>query len=254
MHNRAWYPKSLSYDRNGWITCGTSRYSVIGVSKIGAEYVNVVVARGSMSPDDHPWEQIYRRKGRGETNPFHRFNEVVNVFKEAGCSEILDLGCGGGRHLIHLTREGFRVVGMDISPTALRLTYEWIQEEQCAASLIVADMRKPIPFMERSFDAVFSTQVIHHARIAVVRGTIQEIFRVLGPGGLAFITVSARKDDREHIEIEPNTFVPLTGSESGLPHHIFTEGNLRRAFQAFQIQEISLRAEGKIWAVLAQKR
>ena len=207
-----------------------------------------------MSSADHPWEQIYRVGGRGETHPFPRFNEVVSVFKEAGCSRILDLGCGSGRHLIHLAREGFRVVGMDFSPTALRLTYEWVQEEQCEASLILADMQKSLPFMGISFDAVFSTQVIHHARVAEIRGTIQEIFRVLGPGGLAFITVSARKDDREHIEIEPNTFVPSTGSERGVPHHIFSEGNLRRAFQAFQILEVSLRAEGKVWVVLAQKK
>jgi hypothetical protein len=65
--------------------------------------------------------------------------------------------------------------------------------------------------------------------------------------------VSACRDETEHIEIEPNTFIPLKGPERGVPHHIFTEENLRKSFQAFHILEVSLRAEGKVWAVLAQK-
>ena len=131
-----------------------------------------------MSHVEHPWEQIYRVGGRGETNPFPRFNEVVSIFKETGCSKILDLGCGSGRHLIHLTREGFHVVGMDISPTALHLTHEWIQQEQCETPLILADMRETLPLKDSSIDGVFSTQVIHHARINEIRRTIHEIFRI----------------------------------------------------------------------------
>ncbi len=32
---------------------------------------------------------------------------------------ILDLGCGGGRHAIELAQRGYRVVGVDVSPTLL---------------------------------------------------------------------------------------------------------------------------------------
>jgi SAM-dependent methyltransferase len=206
-----------------------------------------------MSSDAHPWEQVYKKKGRTERNSFPRFNEVVKSFKNLGCFKILDLGCGSGRHLIHLTREGFRVVGMDFSPTALRLTKEWVEGEKGDASVVLADMRIPLPFKEGSFEGVFSTQVIHHARLADVQRMIGEILRILTSGGTAFVTVSARRDNLEHIEIEPNTYVPQTGPEKGVPHHIFTEEELRASFQAFQIREISLRAGGKVLAVLAQK-
>jgi SAM-dependent methyltransferase len=202
---------------------------------------------------DHPWEQIYKMKGRKEIEPFPRFYEVVHAYKEYGCAMILDLGCGSGRHLIHLAREGFRVVGMDFSPTALHLSRGWLEEEGSKASLVLADIQIPLPFKEGSFEGVFSTQVIHHALFAGVRRTIREIFRILTYGGVAFITVSASKDDLEHIEIEPNTYVPQTGPEKGVPHHIFTEEELRWSFQAFHILDISLRAEGKVLTVLAQK-
>jgi SAM-dependent methyltransferase len=202
---------------------------------------------------DHPWEKFYKEKGRGDHEPFPRFYEVLSFYKKSGCRHILDLGCGSGRHLIHLARSGFGVVGMDVSPTALRLTREWAEQEGCDASLVLADMRVPLPFKENNFEGVFSTQVIHHARLAVVRRTIGEIFRILKSGGIAFITVSARKDDLNHIEIEPNTYVPQTGPERGVPHHIFSENELRQSFQSFYILEISLRDEGKVLAMLAQK-
>jgi SAM-dependent methyltransferase len=206
-----------------------------------------------MRSNDHPWDEIFKSEGRFYPEPFPRFNEVVQIFKDHGCSEILDLGCGSGRHLIHLAQEGFKAVGLDISPTGLRLTHEWMDEEGLEADLVLADMREPLPFREGSYNGLLSTQVIHHARIAGVRSAIQEIWRVLVSGGVAFITVSGRKDEGELEEIEPGTIVPLTGPEKGLPHHIFSKQELREEFQDFDLMDFSVRAEGKVLAVLVRK-
>ena len=175
-------------------------------------------------------------------------------FKEHGCERILDLGCGNGRHLIQILNEGFDVIGMDISLSALRLLQEWAHEEKLSSKVVNADMRSGFPLMEGVLDGVFSTQVIHHARIEDIRRTIREIFRVLRPGGLAFITVSGRVDvGIRHQPIEPGTYIPLSGSEKGLPHHIFNEQELRLEFKHFHIEDLSLRDGGKILAVLARK-
>ena len=206
-----------------------------------------------MKSADHPWEKIFRNEGRCFPEPFTRFNEVVQAFKDHGCSEILDLGCGSGRHLVHLAKEGFTAFGLDISPTGLRLTQEWMVEECLKADLVLADMREPLPFRDDSFKGVLSTQVIHHARIAAVRKAIQEIWRVLVSGGVAFVTVSGRKNDVEAEEIEPGTIVPTTGPEKGLPHHIFSEEALKMEFRNFHLIDVSVRAEGKVLAVLARK-
>jgi len=77
---------------------------------------------------------------------------------------------------------------------------------------------------------------------------------VLVPGGVAFVTVSGRKDPGvEAEEIEPGTFVHRTGPEAGLAHHIFRAEELRAEFQAFDVWEVSIRAEGAVLAVLARK-
>ncbi len=202
----------------------------------------------------HPWEDIYRREGRVYPEPFARFGEVVETFKAHGCTTILDLGCGSGRHVVHLARAGFWALGADISPTALNLSRAWLRDEVQEANLVLLDARRPLPFRDGSFEGVLSTQVIHHARIAAVRTAIGEIRRVLAPGGLAFVTVSGRKDPGvEFEEIEPGTFLPLAGPEAGLAHHIFTVEELRSEFRELEILDLSIRAGGAVLALLARK-
>jgi SAM-dependent methyltransferase len=207
-----------------------------------------------MSATNHPWEEIYQREGRVFPEVFPRFGEVVETFRAHGCQAILDLGCGNGRHVVHLAKEGFWSLGADLSPTALYLTQSWMREERYEANLALADTRRPLPFRDGSFQAVLSTQVIHHARLAAVRVAIGEILRVLVPGGIVFVTVSGRKDRGLDFEtIEPGTFVPLSGPEAGLPHHIFSVEELQFEFRDFEILEASVRAEGAVLAVLARK-
>lgn len=207
-----------------------------------------------MDQKPHPWEAIYRREGRVFPEPFPRFAQVVQILSAHSCRLILDLGCGNGRHVLHLAQYGFEVIGVDISSTALSLTKAWLRDEGYRAGLALADTRQPLPFHEGSLDAVLSTQVIHHALMGGVRVAISEIWRILAPGGLAFVTVSGRRDKGvEFEEVEPGTFVPLSGPEAGLPHHIFSVSELEIEFCRFEILDLSVRAEGAVLAVLARK-
>jgi SAM-dependent methyltransferase len=178
----------------------------------------------------------------------------VEIFRAQKCRAILDLGCGSGRHVVHLAQQGFWTLGADLSPTALCLTQSWMHEEGHEANLALADTRHPLPFRDDSFHAVLSTQVIHHARLAAVRVAIGEILRVLVRGGLAFVTVSGRKDAGVEFDlVEPGTFVPRSGPEAGLPHHIFSVGDLQSEFRDYELLDVSVRAEGAVLAVLARK-
>ncbi len=203
---------------------------------------------------EHPWEAIYAREGRVFNEPFPRFPEVAQVFEAARCSRILDLGCGSGRHAIEFARRGFSSFGLDISVTGLSLAMEWAAEKGVPAALTRADVRLPLPFCASSFDGLLSTQVIHHAYLAQIRVTIAEIHRILRPGGLAFITVAGSwHEGGPFEEVEPSTYIPCTGSEAGLPHHVFSAGELRSEFSAFQVQEITSRDEGRVLAGWVRK-
>ena len=207
-----------------------------------------------MNTKNHPWENIYARDGRIFTEPFSAFSSVVQKFNQNQCRNILDLGCGNGRHVVALMNLNFGVVGLDISPTGLSLTQEWLEDEVLPANLICGDMRHSLPFKENCFDGLISTQVIHHSLLAEIRLTISEIWRVMTDGGIAFVTVAGKKhDDTPYDEIEPGTFVPLEGSEKGLPHHIFTEVELRAAFSDFEIMDLDPRDQGRVLTIWVRK-
>ena len=204
---------------------------------------------------NHPWENIYAKRGRPYRELFPGFPEVMRIFREKKCSCILDLGCGTGRYAVHLAKAGFSVLGADISLTGLKLARDWIQDEKLNVPLVHIDMRMGLPFASAKFDGVFSAQVIHHATLAEIRRTIKDIHRIMQPGGIAFIGVAGRLEDGEPFkEIEPATYVPQTGSEAGLPHHIFTDHDLQFEFRAFDILEITYRGGGIVLAIWIKKR
>ena len=207
-----------------------------------------------MDSESLPWEAIYRREGRVLEEPFPRFDELVEIYVQHGCKRLLDLGCGTGRHVVHLTKAGFWVCGLDSASTGLRLAREWLEDEKLSAVLVRADMRMRLPFREAAFDGIISTQVIHHARLETIRRTIAELKRVLVSGGVIFVTVPIRFHPQEaNREIERGTFLPLEGAERGLPHHIFTLEELQAEFNDLDIQEVSVRGDVVI-ALTAIKR
>jgi ubiquinone/menaquinone biosynthesis C-methylase UbiE len=102
-------------------------------------------------------------------------------------------------------------------------------------------MNKKLPYADGFFDAVITVKVINHGNIASIKKIVQEISRVLKPGGLLFVAVTTTKHMAETWrEVEPGTFIPLDGREKGLIHHFFTEQELRDVFGGFRIADIHL--------------
>lgn len=64
---------------------------------------------------------------------------------------ILDLACGTGRHIIPLGKEGYSMVGLDLSSNLLRIA----KKREGGVQLMKADMRF-LPFAAKSFSAVTS--------------------------------------------------------------------------------------------------
>lgn len=198
---------------------------------------------------DNPWEDIYRRDRYVFTDIPPLAHEFAGLLEQKQCGSLLDVGCGNGRLLVYFAGLGYRVSGMDSAPTALRLSQEWLQRDGLSGNLLLSDMRYPFPIANDSFDALLSTQVIHHARLETVIATIDEITRVVRPGGMILITVPVYKPRVEGSEfhaseeIEYHTFVPVGGTEKGLPHHLFTLEEFGACFPAFEILSLEMRGD-----------
>lgn len=202
------------------------------------------------------WEDIFKEKGRVFVEPQEDMEKVVKLIKKEGMRRVLDLGCGTGRHTVLLAREGFDVYATDISKEGVKLTKRWLGGDGLKAVVRRCSCYKKFPFKDGFFDAVISTQVIHHGRHKQIKYCISEIERVLRPGGIIFLTFSARRWKRGATKfkiIGPRTYVPLNGEERGLPHFIYNKSLIRKDFRNFDI--IDLHTDiGKHHCLLGKKK
>jgi SAM-dependent methyltransferase len=97
-------------------------------------------------------------------------------------ARILDAGCGSGRNMVELARHG-DVTGVELSGTSVALARAREVGEVLEGSLM--DM----PFAPDSFDLAVCLDVIEH--LEDDRGALQELRRVLAPGGVLLVTVPA---------------------------------------------------------------
>jgi len=213
------------------------------------------------------WEMIWQRShdhpryGRS-AEPDPAVVEWAKTIPAQGL--VLDLGCGVGRHIVYLAGRGFRMAGVDISPSGIRLTQEACRDRQLAFEGHVSDMNALI-WADETFDAVLSTSTIHHhPREGIIR-TLGEVRRVLKPGGqlladfpstdgVDYSLMRSRVSAGQIAEIEPNTFVDQRANlhdmdDKFLPHHYCDEADLRDLLGSFEIIRLwtSLREHKDGW-------
>jgi ubiquinone/menaquinone biosynthesis C-methylase UbiE len=102
--------------------------------------------------------------------------EVAEFQQHAG-QRVLEIGCGTGCDLLQFAKHGADAVGVDVTPEHLRLARERVGG---LAKVEEADATR-LPFPDGTFDYVYSHGVLHH--IETPRRVVEEIFRVLKPGG-----------------------------------------------------------------------
>jgi SAM-dependent methyltransferase len=120
---------------------------------------------------------------------------------------ILDAGCGTGNNLRHLAAWG-RPLGVDVSAEALRFCRE--RGVTAAGGSLLA-----LPFADGAFDCVTSFDVIYHRWVTDDGAAVDEMARVLRPGGLLLVRVPALR--------------ALWGAHDEAVHsrHRYTRGELR---------------------------
>ena len=101
-------------------------------------------------------------------------------------ARIVDLGCGTGRHVVHLAARGYDVTGVDLSEHMLTEVRSKLASEGASAELVRADICDMSELRGGSFDGavcMFSTLGLlgtRDLRLAAVR----EAARLLSPGGV----------------------------------------------------------------------
>ncbi|MGB8259987.1 MAG: class I SAM-dependent methyltransferase [Terracidiphilus sp.] len=108
---------------------------------------------------------------------------------------ILDAGCGYGRNLVHLLREGCEVFAVDTDAAGVAHVRELSASlgTRLPAENFQVGSLENLPFPDEFVDAVICSAVLHFARDEDhFRAMLMEMWRVLRPGGLLFCRLGSR--------------------------------------------------------------
>ena len=98
--------------------------------------------------------------------------------------DVLEVGCGLGTDAVQFGRNHARYTGVDLTPRSIELTALRFRQQKLNGRFLTADAEN-LPFTDGSFDLVYSHGVLHHT--PNTERAIQEVYRVLKPGGQAMI-------------------------------------------------------------------
>jgi ubiquinone/menaquinone biosynthesis C-methylase UbiE len=128
------------------------------------------------------WATIYDH----EANPLIGLEEPVvrEALGDVAGLDVLDLGCGTGRHTLWLASSGARVTAVDFSEGMMEKAHEKPGAE--AVRFLAHDLHERLPFADGSFDLVVSGLVLEHLRD--LDTFFAESHRVLRPAGRAVVS------------------------------------------------------------------
>ncbi|MBE9030803.1 class I SAM-dependent methyltransferase [filamentous cyanobacterium LEGE 11480] len=112
------------------------------------------------------------------TAPENRF--ILRQLGNVSGKSLLDLGCGAGENSVYFAQQGANCVASDYSPGMVDVALKLADQHGVAIAGRVINAME-IDYPDNSFDIVYAANLLHHIPDPLV--TIQEIHRVLKPGG-----------------------------------------------------------------------
>lgn len=168
---------------------------------------------------------------------------LAEKWKAKEYRHFLDLGCGLGRHSIYMASHGFKVTAVDLSEYGVNHLKEWAKKCNLDIKAGVCNMLE-LPFEDNSFDCIMAYNVIYHTDTQGFIKVLNEIKRILKPGGELFITLiskntySWQKAD-SYKRIDENTILrDEHETERDVPHFYVDIEDIKRLFVDFKFEKV----------------
>jgi SAM-dependent methyltransferase len=159
---------------------------------------------------------FYFRTGFEQMREFVRALDAVS-FNIRTVGSVFELGCGSGRLLRHLRCiQGIRLVASDVNGDCVK----WCREHLPGIEFYQNDLKPPLAFLEAaSVDLIIASSVFTHIQLDQQRPWLEELYRVIRPGGIFLCTVLGRSYEKAMLSAEDRKKLQTEG------HHVISAMN-----------------------------
>ena len=174
---------------------------------------------------------------------FH--HELENLARRWQKGRLLNLGCAHGPDFMPF-RKNFELYGLDFSGSMLQLARKYSKKYKFSVALSQADIRY-LPYPDNFFDWAIAVATYHHIDNKQERlQALQELHRVLKPGGEAFVTVWNRWQPRFWLKSK-NILVPWHSRDKVLNRYYYL-------FSYSELEQMTRKAGLEVLRSFAEKK
>lgn len=173
-----------------------------------------------LQQDADYWERCWREEEPERLAGFlaswqGAWPELAKLFQSHDVRTVCDAACGFGACSLLFASHGFETSGFDFSPAAVTLAGTLLARYGIDPSRYrIADLLNT-GFSDGSFDAAVARGVLDHLPPADASRAVEELLRIIRPGGLLLLTFDPLEEADEtqpHTVLEDGSFLYTEGS------------------------------------------
>jgi ubiquinone/menaquinone biosynthesis C-methylase UbiE len=162
--------------------------------------------------------------------------------------KVLDVACGTGRTLsmVRAMLPKASLYGVDLSPAYLRKANEDLAKQPGLLPQLIQANGESLPFIDNYFEAVVSVFLFHELPAVARQNVLNEIYRVVKPGGTVVLCDSIQRPDSPEFEVAMENF-PAMFHEPYYRHYTTDDLNQRLADSGFEGISNQVHFMSKYW-------
>ena len=201
-------------------------------------------------PQIQTWEKEYRNpqllqlgtEPRSDLKKYLKFlrrEELVTLSN----LDILDLGSGSGNNSNYMAELGNKVVGMEISKTAIDIARKDAMAKNLSVEYLNANIGMYYPFVDKSFDLVTDIMSSNSLNEKEREVYLKEVYRVLKNGGHFFVRTLCKDGDKNAKNLLKQSpgkeYDTYHNKDMGLTERVFSQDDFIGMYsQYFEIQNL----------------
>lgn len=175
---------------------------------------------------DKYWDNIHLQYTSSYDEWFNKYTSLLN--KE---DKILELGCGRAYTSIYLLNKGYQnIIATDFSKEVINI----LNKEQPNLKTMNIDITKRLPFNDNEVNVIIADLSLHYFNKEQTKEIINEIKRVLAPGGYLIGRVNSA-NDKYHIPTDALTLEENFYYDGKIYKKFFIQDDFQELFANFKI-------------------